>query len=642
MRTARLSAWIPVAACLGTLGACAGDEGGEPGAPLLAGGGAGSPADGSADAFEVQPDAPPGEVSGGDGGAPAEGSPDQGAESSKPDGAAGNDGSPVDAPFEAVADADSGVVVPELPFVHNLSGASAARVEQLVRRAVDGLGFPAGNAQGPNKDDRFFVGRRYMAWIDQTGFWGKMNGLWRLDAAAGDALDFLATDPDGRPVNLFVVGEDGDGRWAPGYRGGEHVEFPSRVPEPNDNPACAQKDWCNQYGMSEAAPITDPDIPWWSACNPGSSSWTAVAQPVVDQPIAGGVKLVYEGPLVKQADGDGKYDGDACHQDYLFEDGVRRRVWLRVGYELMGDEDFFDRTMQLRNPAGNPQLVGAMSLIGGFVMTRWPSPHYLKRLNRFVRPESADVQDTMHSIALHKGQWNAHAFAPTSNDEVFAWLEQSITLAALAAYAGGRSATLSHVGPSDNDDVGFCLCNVHGGLEMGGGLIHAGVSLPIGPGASTIEAKRRLALRNDVSGGTVEAHVYEAETSLSHKVGHAEADGWAATTSGDVANHIAYGPYATDWGGGSAQAVFVLMVDDNSGDDTVVVTLDVHDADTQQVLGTRAVRRRELWQPYRYQRFGLNVDLAGHAGHHMEVRVWWHDISYVRLDKVVVNVAQQG
>jgi hypothetical protein len=40
-----------------------------------------------------------------------------------------------------------------------------------------------------------------------------------------------------------------------------------------------------------------------------------------------------------------------------------------------------------------------------------------------------------------------------------------------------------------------------------------------------------------------------------------------------------------------------------------------------------------------YQRFALNVDLAGRAGHSLEARVWWHDIAYVKLDKVVVNTA---
>ena len=40
------------------------------------------------------------------------------------------------------------------------------------------------------------------------------------------------------------------------------------------------------------------------------------------------------------------------------------------------------------------------------------------------------------------------------------------------------------------------------------------------------------------------------------------------------------------------------------------------------------------------QSFPLDADLAGCAGHTMEIRVWWHDIAYVRLDKVTVTTME--
>src|SRR5262245_46378786 len=73
-----------------------------------------------------------------------------------------------------------------LPHIHNMSGASNQRIVTLVRAAIDGLGFDPATGEGPNEHDRFFAGRRYLAWIDQTGFYGKMNGLWALDGAVGD------------------------------------------------------------------------------------------------------------------------------------------------------------------------------------------------------------------------------------------------------------------------------------------------------------------------------------------------------------------------------------------------------------------------------------------------------------------------
>ncbi|MFH1436953.1 MAG: hypothetical protein ABIJ56_14690 [Pseudomonadota bacterium] len=40
------------------------------------------------------------------------------------------------------------------------------------------------------------------------------------------------------------------------------------------------------------------------------------------------------------------------------------------------------------------------------------------------------------------------------------------------------------------------------------------------------------------------------------------------------------------------------------------------------------------------QPFPPDADLSGRAGHAMEVRVWWHDIAFVRLDKVTVTTMQ--
>src|SRR3954470_12456368 len=62
-----------------------------------------------------------------------------------------------------------------MPLIHNASGASDAHVLDLTQAALNGLGFSG--PEGPNQDDRVFVGRYYLAWIDQTGFYGKMNGL---------------------------------------------------------------------------------------------------------------------------------------------------------------------------------------------------------------------------------------------------------------------------------------------------------------------------------------------------------------------------------------------------------------------------------------------------------------------------------
>lgn len=537
-----------------------------------------------------------------------------------------------------------GAVAPDssLPRIHDASGASPSRVRALVRAALAGLGFVGPEA--PNQGDLVFVGRHYLAWIDETGFYGKMNGLWSLNGRAGDDLDFVLKDPDGRPVNAFIPGDDGEGRFAGGYKGAEHVEFPSRVPEPNDDPACAKRDWCNQYGLNEAPPITHGAIPWWSACNAGTPSFSTRFAPVVSQPLAGGgLKLVYEGPLVKEADGDGDYDGDACHADYLFPDGVRRRVNLRVGYELFADRDYFDRTQQLENPPGNPSLAGDMSLIGGFVMTSWPQPHYLKRLHRFWRPEVSPIEvDHGGLVALPGAAWTQLSTRPPPpRDVIVAWAKQPFSMSVSDAFAAGRSATIAHVGPSDNEDVGGCLCVVHGAIELGGGLLHAGVSLPIAGSTRTIEARRRLTIPTAQVVGAIAAKSYEPKAGLSHAVGRAEADGWSASTGPDAKGHMIFGPYAKDWGGGAVQAVVSMMVDDHTADDLPVVTLEIYDATAGAILASREVRRRELRAPMKLQRFTLDAGLEGHAGDEMELRVYWHDVSYVKVSGVTVNLTDR-
>lgn len=396
---------------------------------------------------------------------------------------------------------DGGVSAPDLPRIHDHSGAPPARVLALVRAALVGLGFDPAKAEGPRPEDRVFVGRFYLAWIDETGFHGKLNGLWPLDGAAGDALDFVIKADNGRPVNLFMPGENGDGRWPSSYKGAEHIEFPSRTPEPNDDPGCAERDWCNQYGFNEAVPYRNGRIPWWGSCNTGADAFTNRHPPIQVERLGSRLRLVYEARLVKEADGDGTFDGDDCHADYLFPDGTRRPVYVRLGYEFDGEARHFDRTLQVRNPSGNPSFTGEMSFIGGFVMTGWPSPHPLKRLNRFWRPATREVRLNWGAapLILQPNQWNdLSARMPLASDVLIAWIDQPLTLSPEAAFVPGLAVTLSHVGPSDNQDVGACLCAVHGAIEMGGGLLHGGNnrerSLPVAPGGMSIEARRRLSV----------------------------------------------------------------------------------------------------------------------------------------------------
>jgi hypothetical protein len=130
--------------------------------------------------------------------------------------------------------------------------------------------------------------------------------------------------------------------------------------------------------------------------------------------------------------------------------------------------------------------------------------------------------------------------------------------------------------------------------------------------------------------------IFEAEgPGMGHTCGRAEADGWSAATADCEEGHMLYGPYATDIPAGAHAATFRMMVDNNTADDLRVVNLDVYDANRDDVLNERAVRRREFTGTWAYQDFAVSFTSA--SASRLEFRVYWDDVSYVRVDKVTVR-----
>ncbi len=523
-------------------------------------------------------------------------------------------------------------IIEGLPRIHDYSGAPPDHVDGLIRRALEGLGLD--DQTGPNSQDRVFVGRWYMAWLDETGFYGKMNGLWALNGNL-ESLDFVLLDGN-RPVNALVVGERGQGRWPAGYKGAEHIEFPNAVPEEDDNPSCADENsFCAQYSLAEAPHYTDPDIPTWSACNEGSPGWSQRFEPIEVSSTETTLRIVYEGRLTKQGDFGGSSTGRNCHEDYLFDDGVRRPVYLRVGYELDATSHDVDRLVQVRNPQDNPTFDGPYSFIGGFVMTEWPAAHPLKRLNRYVRVTEREVGVNWSGrrINLTPGQWTRLPDDVPNHDVVLGWAGQPVSLSNFNTYANGRSFTLGNFGPGDNDDSGFCLCVVHGGIEMGGGLIHSGVA----SGTQSPLARRRLTIHHDAQQPIAFEWLYEAERDLQHGLGRAEEDGWSASVEPDQEGHLIYGPYAQDWSVGELSASYRIMIDVVNDRPEIVATMDLFDADTGEIFAIENIRRSDFNAPFTYQDFNINFNNQGREGHRLETRLYWHDISYMRVDRVLVE-----
>ena len=127
--------------------------------------------------------------------------------------------------------------------------------------------------------------------------------------------------------------------------------------------------------------------------------------------------------------------------------------------------------------------------------------------------------------------------------------------------------------------------------------------------------------------------VFQAKT-LSHRVGYPEGSGWSASTGRDKKGYLCFGPYTTAVPQGRHRALFRIMIDNNTADNSTIVTLDVRDATAGKSLGKRKVRRREFQTPARFQDFDIQFDCP--AMHALEFRIFWHCRAWVNIQKVTV------
>ena len=70
-------------------------------------------------------------------------------------------------------------------------------------------------------------------------------------------------------------------------------------------------------------------------------------------------------------------------------------------------------------------------------------------------------------------------------------------------------------------------------------------------------------------------------------------------------------------------AVFSLMIDVADSRAEEVATIDVYDADLDQVLVSKSIKRSDFKANFTYQDFELKFDMNGHFGNAMETRLFW-------------------
>ncbi|WPV65721.1 GxGYxYP domain-containing protein [Chitinophaga sp. LS1] len=131
---------------------------------------------------------------------------------------------------------------------------------------------------------------------------------------------------------------------------------------------------------------------------------------------------------------------------------------------------------------------------------------------------------------------------------------------------------------------------------------------------------------------------WEAEgSSLSHKTGRLETDGWLCQVGIDAANdHMIYGPYDNTIPEGANVAEFRMKTDNNTANNDPVVDIDVRDATTGATLASQTITRTMFTIAGDYVTFTLPFTMPA-DNHSIELRVYWRGSAYTKVDYVAVQ-----
>lgn len=131
-----------------------------------------------------------------------------------------------------------------------------------------------------------------------------------------------------------------------------------------------------------------------------------------------------------------------------------------------------------------------------------------------------------------------------------------------------------------------------------------------------------------------------ADSALGHKTGRLDTDGWLCQVGVDAPNlHMIYGPYVTTLPAGDNTAQFRMSIDNNTADNANIVTIDVNDATSGQVLATQTVTRTQFTVAGQYTNFSLPFTIPA-DNHSIELRVFWFGAAYTKVNWVGVTRSQ--
>lgn len=161
-------------------------------------------------------------------------------------------------------------------------------------------------------------------------------------------------------------------------------------------------------------------------------------------------------------------------------------------------------------------------------------------------------------------------------------------------------------------------------------------------GMPYVEKKHYYTVR-DYQLPQVEDLVFEAEhNNFFHQTGRPNQEGWEASTGADSAGFLLYGPYAENVKAGYRKAIFGMRIDNNSVNNDVVARIEVTNLDYSlpipapgKILVSRDIHRQDFPSANAYHDFML--EFYHHGGDdRLEFRVYWHDKSFISVDKITV------
>ena len=131
---------------------------------------------------------------------------------------------------------------------------------------------------------------------------------------------------------------------------------------------------------------------------------------------------------------------------------------------------------------------------------------------------------------------------------------------------------------------------------------------------------------------------WDAEgSSIAHATGHLDGDGWLCQVGIDAPNlFMVYGPYDTTLPVGPNTANYRLKIDNNTANNSAVVSIDVRDNTTGAILAAQTITRQQFSIAGDWVTFSLPFTLAT-AGDALEFRVYWMGGAYIKVDWVGVD-----